>query len=150
MWVSEEKHTERAGSVKGVRACAIASVVSTLCDPMDCNSPGSSVRGVIQARIQELVVMPSSKGSSWPRDWTWVSYLLQGQPILFFPLAPRHGKPEASWRPVQSTGSQRAGHDCSNSACMRACRHGNKAILFGIIFYIWPNYLHANRQKSIN
>ena len=33
----------------------------TLCDPMDCNLPGSSVRGILQARILEWIVMPSPK-----------------------------------------------------------------------------------------
>ena len=42
-------------------------------DPMDGSLPGSSVHGVIQARILEWVAMPSSRGSSWPRDWTNVS-----------------------------------------------------------------------------
>ena len=45
----------------------------TLCDPMDCSPPGSSVHGNLQARILEWVVMPSSGGSSWPKDWTWIS-----------------------------------------------------------------------------
>ena len=45
----------------------------TLCDPMDCSQPGSSVHGILQARILEQVVMPSSRGSSWPRDRAWVS-----------------------------------------------------------------------------
>ena len=40
----------------------------TLCDPMDCNPPGSSANGILQARILEWVTMPSSKGSSQPRD----------------------------------------------------------------------------------
>ena len=40
---------------------------------MDCSSPGSSVHGILQARILEWVAMPFSRGSSWPRDWTWVS-----------------------------------------------------------------------------
>ena len=44
-----------------------------LCDPMDCSPPGSSVHGILQARILEWVAMPSSRGSSWPRDQTWVS-----------------------------------------------------------------------------
>ena len=44
-----------------------------LCDPMDCRPPGSSVPGTLQARILEWVGMPSSRGSSWPRDWTQVS-----------------------------------------------------------------------------
>ena len=42
---------------------------------MDCSLPGSSVHGILQARILEWVVIPFSKGSSWPRDWTQVSYI---------------------------------------------------------------------------
>ena len=45
----------------------------TLCDPMDCNPPGSSVHGILQARILEWVARPSSRGSSQPRDQTCVS-----------------------------------------------------------------------------
>ena len=45
-----------------------------LCDPMDYSPLGSSVHEILQARIiLEWVGMPSSRGSSWPRDWTWVS-----------------------------------------------------------------------------
>ena len=40
---------------------------------MDCSLPGSSVYGILQARILEWVAIPFSRGSSWPRDWTWVS-----------------------------------------------------------------------------
>ena len=40
----------------------------TLCNPIDCSPPGSSVLGILQARILERVAMPSSRGSSWPRD----------------------------------------------------------------------------------
>ena len=42
---------------------------------MDCSLPGSSVHGILQARIVEWVAMPSSKGSSQPRDQTLVSYV---------------------------------------------------------------------------
>ena len=45
----------------------------TLCNPMDCRSPGSSVHGILQARILEWVAMPSSRRSSLPRDRTRVS-----------------------------------------------------------------------------
>ena len=45
----------------------------TLCDPMNCSLPGSSVHGILQARILEWVTMPSSRGSSQPRGQTWVS-----------------------------------------------------------------------------
>ena len=49
------------------------SVVSTLCDPMDCSPPGSSVHGILQARILEWVAISFSRGSSQPRDRTQVS-----------------------------------------------------------------------------
>ena len=42
---------------------------------MDCSPPGSSVHGIFLARILEWVAMPSSRGSSRPRDWTHVSYI---------------------------------------------------------------------------
>ena len=44
-----------------------------LCDPMDCSPPGSSVHGILQAKIVEWVAIPSSRGSSQPRDQTQVS-----------------------------------------------------------------------------
>ena len=43
---------------------------------MDCNLPGSSVHGILQARITEWVAIPFSKGSSQLRDWTWVSHIV--------------------------------------------------------------------------
>ena len=45
----------------------------TLHDPMGCSLPGSSVHGVLQARIWEWIALPSSRGSSQPRDGTRVS-----------------------------------------------------------------------------
>ena len=46
-----------------------------LCNPMDCSPPGSSDYGILQARILEWVAMPSSRGSSQPRDRTVISYV---------------------------------------------------------------------------
>ena len=43
-----------------------------LCDPVDCSPSGSSVHGISQARILEGVAISSSRGSSWPRNWTCV------------------------------------------------------------------------------
>ena len=51
----------------------------TLGDPMDCSLPGSSVHGILQARILEWVAMPSSRGASWSGDWTQISCLLHWQ-----------------------------------------------------------------------
>ena len=45
----------------------------TLCDPIDCSPPSSSVHGISQARILEWVVMPSSRRPSRPRDQTRIS-----------------------------------------------------------------------------
>ena len=59
----------------------VAKSCLTLCDPMDCSPPGSSVCGILQARILEWVAIPSSRGSSWPRDQTQVSCF--GRQILY-------------------------------------------------------------------
>ena len=45
----------------------------TLCDPTDCSPPGSSVHGILQARIVEWAAIPFCRGSSQPRDQTHVS-----------------------------------------------------------------------------
>ena len=50
----------------------------TLCDPMDYSPPGSSVHGILQARVPEWVAISFSRGSSWPRDQTWVSCIARG------------------------------------------------------------------------
>ena len=44
----------------------VSQLYPTLCDPMDCSPPGSSVRGILQAKILEWVAMPFSKVSSRP------------------------------------------------------------------------------------
>ena len=51
----------------GAVLCLVAQSCPTLCDPMDCSQPGSSVHGILQARILEWVVMLSSRGSSQHR-----------------------------------------------------------------------------------
>ena len=51
------------------------SVVSHLCNPLDSSPPGSSVHGILQARIVEWVAIPFSRGSSQPRDQTQVSWI---------------------------------------------------------------------------
>ena len=55
-----------------VCVCVNHSVVYD-CNPMDCSPPGSSVHGILYARTLEWVTIPFSRGSSQPRDRTWVS-----------------------------------------------------------------------------
>ena len=47
----------------------------TLCDPMSCDLPGPFVHGILQARILEWVAILFSRGSSWSRDQTWLSWI---------------------------------------------------------------------------
>ena len=46
----------------------------TLCDPRDCSLPVSSIHGIFQARILELVAISFSRRSSQPKDGTWASH----------------------------------------------------------------------------
>ena len=52
----------------------VAQSCLTLCDPVDCSLPGSSVRGIFEARILEWVAIPFSRGSSQPRNQTQISH----------------------------------------------------------------------------
>ena len=53
--------------------CACVISCFWLCDPVDCSPPGSSVHGILQARILERFAISSSRGSSWRRDRTPIS-----------------------------------------------------------------------------
>ena len=55
--------------------CSVTQLIQTFYNPMDCSPSGSSVCGILQARILERVVIPSSRSSSWPRDWTSISWV---------------------------------------------------------------------------
>ena len=61
-----------AGS-KSREETEVAQPFLTLFDPVDCSLPGSSVHGILQARILEWVAISFSRGSSQPRDWICVS-----------------------------------------------------------------------------
>ena len=91
LWRREESDT--TGSLSNnnktnyyllVDVCAVIQSCLTLCNPMDCSPPGSSVHGISQARILEQVAVSSSRGSFWPRDWTHVSCVsCIGRQILY-------------------------------------------------------------------
>ena len=89
----------------------------TLCDFMDCSPPGSSVHGILPARILEWVAMPPTRGSSWPRGRIQ-SPALQADSLLTEPP----GKPYHSIyvriypsipRPVHPPASLSLGLTCS-------------------------------------
>ena len=64
------------------RESVCAQSCPTICDRMDCSPPGSSVHRISQARILEWVAIPSSRGSSRPRDQTYCR--LHCQWILYY------------------------------------------------------------------
>ena len=69
-WIQDYHFTHRRHScvcAQSLQPC------STLCNPMDHSPPDSSVHGILRARRLEWAAMPSSRGSSWPRDWTFIS-----------------------------------------------------------------------------
>ena len=79
--------------------CLVAKSCPTLCNPMNCSPPGSSVHGISQARILNWVCHFLLRGSSWPRDRTWVSCLTGG----FFSTGPP-GKPFRHYYPSELQG----------------------------------------------
>ena len=84
IWATKECVCLRA---KSLQLCP------TLCNPMDCGPPGSSGRRILQARTLERVVMPSSRGSSQPRDQGSVCYVYPHWQAGSLPLVPP-GKPQ--------------------------------------------------------
>ena len=64
--------------------CSVAQSWPTLWNPTNCSLPGSSVHGILQARILEWVAISSSRWSSRPRNWTHVSFVFYtGRHILY-------------------------------------------------------------------
>ena len=68
----------RLGIINNAYWSEVAQPCLTLCGPMDCSPPGSSVHGIFQARILEWVAISFSRGSSQPRDRTQVSCIAGG------------------------------------------------------------------------
>ena len=78
---------DRSHTTLLVHSCVCAKLLHsclTLCDPVEDSPPGSSIHGILQARILEWVAMPSSRGSSRPRDRTHISYIFCiGRRVLY-------------------------------------------------------------------
>ena len=75
----------RSGSGSFGQEVLVAQSSPTVWDALDCSLPGSSVRGISQARILEWVAIPFPRGSSQPRDQTWV--MIAAQIIIEFPVS---------------------------------------------------------------
>ena len=66
-WFSKVKMFEKKKSILESVSQSVAQLCLTLCNPMDCSPPGSSVQGILQTRYWKWVAI------SFSRDWTWVS-----------------------------------------------------------------------------
>ena len=97
----------------------------TLCDSLDYSLPGSSVHGILQARILEWVAIPFSRGSSRPRDRTRVSCIA----CRFFTVCNHQGSPK--WFAKDS--HKRDGH-CGKGI-------GSLSVHYGDILESWAGHL---------
>ena len=68
-----------------MKVVSVTQSCPTLCNPMDCGLPGSSVHGILQARILEWVAIPFSRGSSRPSGIKSRSPALQADSLLSGP-----------------------------------------------------------------
>ena len=66
-----------------VKWSEVAQSCLTLCDPMDCSLPGSSIHWSFQARVLEWVAIAFSRGSSPPMDRTWVLHIIGRRFIIW-------------------------------------------------------------------
>ena len=73
-----------------VCVCVCVCVLSCvrLCNPMECRVPGTSVHGIFQSRILDWIVISSSRGCTWPRDWSHVSHVSCTGRWIFFTTVP--------------------------------------------------------------
>ena len=85
-------HSTKDTGVLVSQSCA------TLYSPIDCIQPGSSVHGILQARILEWIATPFSRGPSQPRDRNWVPYIAG----RFFTVWTK-GKPMTHWTQIIHT-----------------------------------------------
>ena len=74
--IDRHTHIYTLTVIKFFKWSQVAQSCPTLCSPMDCSLPGSSVHGICQARVLEWIAISFSRGSSQPRDQTRVSRIV--------------------------------------------------------------------------
>ena len=72
-WVISDRYLRTGGASES--ESEVAQLYLSLCDHVDFGLPGSSIHGIFQARILEWIAISFSRGSSQPRDGTWVSLI---------------------------------------------------------------------------
>ena len=100
----------------------------TFCDPRDCSPPGSSVHRTLQVRILQCVAIPFSRGSSQPRNQTWVSH----NAGRFFTVWATRGATESSTR-----------------VCKRDCWLHPPGHLILLVFTGWSLWICSFRRRRM-
>ena len=116
----------------------------TLCNSMECSPPGSSVKGILWARIVESVTIPISRGTSQPRGRTWVSWATREVSIHICQCI-KLGSPEAQPETkiqvqVVYLGSDPQKHWLGNGK-VRQGREGSHKRLLWNTFSLWKRQL---------
>ena len=109
----------------------------TLCDPLDCSLPGSSVCRIFQARILEWVAISSFRGSSQLRDWTQVSCSSCIGWRILLPLCQLGSPVTQEFKP--KTGDRKfseTGFCCQVFRCHHACLQRVSHLLSAIFCYL--------------
>ena len=113
----------------------------TLCDPVDCSPPSSSVYGIPQAGILEWVAMPSSRGSSWPRDRTHISTsTCIYRWVFFYPCASLVAQRVNNLPAMQETGVQSLGQE---DALKKGIASHSSILAWRILWTENPDGLHS-------
>ena len=74
--IDAEKAFDKIQHLFMIQFSSVAQSCPTLCNPVDCSLPGSSVHWIFQAIVLEWIAISFSRGSSQPRDWTQVSRIV--------------------------------------------------------------------------
>ena len=134
-WMGKQSSAQLQGVALDRRGVWVGVLVAQLCStlqPTESSPPGSPVHGSLQASMLQWVAMPFSKGSSWPRDQTWVSSIAgrfftiwtTGGPTIYSQFQERKQIFEHwCW---QASG---CGGSCG---CSLLCKVGSKIVIKGV------------------
>ena len=132
----------------GKKESEVTQSCQTVWDPLDCSLPGSSVHGILQARILEWVAIPFSRGSSRPRDRTQVSCIAGRCSTLWATREARvpQRKLISNWNPNSNTFSQAQLN--TSSICTRKEMQFKSSLLSYTQRWVLPLLLTPIIQKT--
>ena len=133
---------------RGREGRELAQSYPTLWYPMDCSPPGSSIHGIFQARVLEWVAISFSRGSSPPRNRTWVSCIVGRHFTVWATREVLHYRVlECKSRKSRDTWSNsKFGHGVQNETGQRLteCCQENALVIANILFQLPKRWLHVD------